>query len=164
MPAAGLRAAVSLLGEGEYAEDGGAVQLVRGFGLLEAGVRAVAVLACAFPLLLAARLGSSYFVSKERQNGVLRLCGAHRFSVFAVNLGVLAAAGLLSLALSVPLFYAWRAAVEAISRAVMGSAFGAAPPLWLYLPCAYAAWLALAAAVCARRCFVRRGGEVYPCG
>lgn len=164
VPAAGLRAAVSLLGEGEYAEDGGAVQLVRGFGLLEAGVRAVAVLACAFALLLAARLVSSYFVSKERQNGVLRLCGAHRFSVFAVNLGVLAAAGLLSLALSVPLFYAWRAAVEAISRAVMGSAFGAAPPLWLYLPCAYAAWLALAAAVCARRCFARRGGEVYPCG
>ena len=163
VPAAGLRAAVSLLGEGEYAEDGGAVQLVRGFGLLEAGVRAVAVLACAFALLLAARLVSSYFVSNERQNGVLRLCGAHRFSVFAVNLGVLAAAGLLSLALSVPLFYAWRAAVEAISRAVMGSAFGAAPPLWLYLPCAYAAWLALAAAVCARRCFARRGGEVYPC-
>ena len=159
VPAEGARAVFSLLQEGEYADDDGAVRLVRGFGLLSAGVSAVAVLGCAFAVLLAVRLFGAYFVSKERQNAVLRLCGAHRSGVFWLNWLVLAAAGALSLAVSVPLFYAWRAIVEALSSAIMGMQFGAPPPLAAYLGAGFAVYLAAAAAVCAVRAFSARVGR-----
>ena len=160
VPARGLAEVSSLLAEGEYEGDGGALQLVRGMDLLESFLAVISAAACLFGAFVSVKLFGAYFTSKERQNTVLRACGACRSRVFWLNFAVLGAAGLLSLALSVPLFYGWRAIVEALSRSIMNMRFGGTPQLALYLACSFAAYLALAAAVCAARAFARRGGEV----